>query len=213
MQTFSSREEWLRERGKRIGGSDAAAIIGCHPFMTNVDLWEQKTGRYVPEEKDSPWLRYGTNAENYLRGLFALDFPQYEVGYAENNMWTNDKYPFAHASLDGWLHDEDGRLGVLEIKTANIINPDQKLKWKNRIPDNYYIQVLWYMGVVEAEFAVLKAQLKWDNGDSVFCVTKHYRIELEDVQPDIDLLFNAGEKFYKYYVESDKMPPLVLPQI
>ena len=34
---------------------------------------------------DKPYVKYGTEAEKYLRGLFALDFPQYQVLYDENN--------------------------------------------------------------------------------------------------------------------------------
>lgn len=56
-----------------------------------------------------PYVKYGTEAEKHLRELFKLDYPQYQVGYVENNMFTNDKYPWAHASLDGWLMDRDGR--------------------------------------------------------------------------------------------------------
>lgn len=43
--TFKSREEWLRARKNYIGGSDASAIVGRNPYMSNTDLWEIKTGR------------------------------------------------------------------------------------------------------------------------------------------------------------------------
>ena len=49
------------------------------------------------------------------------------------------------ASLDGELVDQDGRKGILEIKTTNILQSMQYEKWKDRIPDNYYIQVLHYL--------------------------------------------------------------------
>ena len=44
------RTEWLQERKKGIGGSDAAAILGLNPYMSNVDLWEIKTGRKEQED-------------------------------------------------------------------------------------------------------------------------------------------------------------------
>ena len=40
-----NREEWLKERKKGIGGSDAATVLGKNPWKTNVELWEEKTGR------------------------------------------------------------------------------------------------------------------------------------------------------------------------
>lgn len=158
MQILKDREEWLQSR-HRIGGSDASAILGMNPYRTNIELWQIKTGQLIPEDiSDKPYVKYGTKAEEHLRSLFALDFPEYTVCYEENNMWLNDKCPYAHASLDGWLIDEAGRKGVWECKTTNILQSMQKEKWNHRIPDNYYIQLLHYLMVTEFDFAVLKAQ-------------------------------------------------------
>lgn len=211
MERFKSRGEWLAARRNQIGGSEAAAIVGLNPYMSNVDLWELKTGRVVPEDIDSSeFVEYGRDSEQYLRELFKLDFPEYEVLYEPDNMWKNDRYPFAHASLDGWMHDKAGRLGVLEIKTTSILKSMQKEKWRDKVPDNYYCQVLWYMGVVEADFACLKAQLKYDYDGDVMLTTRHYWIEREEVQGDIDLLFEKGAEFAEY-LRNDKRPNLFLP--
>ena len=212
MTVLKDRGEWLANRS-RIGGSDASCIVGMNPYRTNIELWQIKTGQLVPQDiSEQPYVKYGTNAEQHLRELFKLDFPEYRVFYAENNMWLNDKFPFAHASLDGWLIDQDGRKGILEIKTTNILNSMQKEKWKNRLPDNYYIQVLHYLMITEYDFAVLKAQLKFDfNGELMF-QTKHYHIERADVQEDIDYLEEAERKFWEQ-VQSKKRPDLILPEI
>lgn len=213
MKTLGSREEWLSARAERIGGSEASCIIGMNPYKSNLDLWKEKKGIIVPEDiSDKPYVQYGHNAEPYLRELFAIDFPQYEVQYVDNNMWLNDKYPFAHASLDGWLTDEDGRHGILEIKTTNILQSMQKEKWKDMIPDNYYVQVVHYLMVTEFEFAVLKAQLKYEYDGNVVMNTKHYFIEREEVQEDIEYLENAERRFYES-LKNDVQPPLILPQI
>lgn len=213
MHQLASREEWLAKRTSYIGGSDASCIIGMNPYKTNVQLWEQKTGIAEAENiDDNPFVVYGRDAEAYLRELFKLDYPQYKVDYVENNIWLNDKYPFGHASLDGWLYDETGRLGVLEIKTTNILQSMQKEKWNHRIPDNYYIQVLHYLIITESEFAVLKAQLKYDYDGDIYLTTKHYFIEREEVKNDIEYLINAEKEFYEY-ITSNRRPPLVLPQI
>lgn len=214
MKKLRSHEEWLKKRTSYIGGSDASCIVGMNPYKTNIELWEEKTGRRVaPDISNEPYVKYGHDAEKYLRELFAIDYPQYQVLYEDNNMWLNDDYPFAHASLDGWLVDEDGRRGVLEIKTTNILQSMQKEKWKDRIPDNYYLQVLHYLMVTEFEFAILKAQLKYEhnNGD-VFLTTKHYKIERAEVEEDIKYLESAERRFYEYII-NDRQPNLVLPAI
>lgn len=214
MKILSSHSDWLEARNNYIGGSDAAAVLGMNPYKTNIELWQEKTGQTTPEDiSDKPYVQYGTQAEMHLRGLFRLDFPEYEVHYVENNLWLNDKYPFAHASLDGWLTEkETGRKGILEIKTSNILQSQQKEKWNERIPDNYYIQTLWYMAVTEFEFVILKANLKTVFNGVPYIQTKHYRIERADVEADIEYLMKKGSEFWEY-VKSGKKPPLALPQI
>lgn len=214
MKTLKSRDEWLAARKHYIGGSDASAVLGMNPYKTNLELWQEKTGIVQPEDiSGKPYVQYGHAAESYLRELFALDFPEYEVGYADNNIWLNDRFPFAHASLDGWLADQDGRKGILEIKTTNILQSMQKEKWNHRIPDNYYIQVLHYLMVTEFDFAVLKAQLKYEfQGGDIMLQTKHYKIERSEVQEDIELLKSSEKEFWKC-VQSRKKPALLLPEI
>lgn len=210
---FNSREDWLKNRMFGIGGSEISAVVGCNPYMDNVTLWEIKTGRRKADDiSDKPCVQYGMQAEGYLRDLFALDFPEYKVMYEENNSFTNDCYPFAQASLDGRLRDYKGRTGVLEIKTTEILQSMQKEKWKDRIPDNYYCQVCFYIAVMEADFAVLKAQLKTDFGGDIQLHTKHYHIERSEAQDDIDYLMQKGAEFWEY-VKSDTRPPLILPEI
>jgi len=208
-----SREEWLAARRNFIGGSDASAVLGMNPYKTNIQLWEEKTGLTMPEDiSDKPYVKYGHDAEPLLRELFALDFPEYVVDYVDNNLWLNDRFPFAHASLDGWLTDQNGRRGILEIKTTNILQSMQKEKWNDRIPDNYFIQILHYLMVTEFDFAVLKAQLKYDFGGEIMCQIRHYKIERSDVEEDIKILESSEKKFWKY-VQERKSPALMLPNI
>lgn len=213
MKILKNRDEWLKNRMHGIGGSEVSAVIGCNPYLTNVELWERKTGRTTPDDiSDKPYVKYGTNAEIHLRELFKLDFPQYQVEYVDNNSFCNTEYPWALASLDGWLTDEEGRRGILEIKTTEILQSMQKEKWNQQLPMNYYCQCLFYMAVLEADFCVLKAQLKTVFDGVPYLQTKHYHIERADVQEDIDYLMKKGAEFWRY-VETNQQPPLVLPEI
>jgi putative phage-type endonuclease len=209
---LNSREEWLKAR-KGIGGSDAASIVGMNPWRDNVELWEIKTGRREQEDiSEKPAVIYGTEAEEHLRELFRLDYPHFKVNYVDNNMWKNDKMPWAHASLDGWLTDPDGRKGILEIKTTTIQRSTQKEKWQEQIPQNYYIQLLHYLLVTEFEFAILKAQLKFEIENDLFIQTKHYHIERQEVAEDLEFLETA-EKEFAELIKKDKRPDLILPEI
>lgn len=212
-EVFPSREAWLKARKNHIGGSDAASCIGMNPYKDNVTLWEEKMGLVDPEDiSDKDYVQYGIQAEEHLRALFSADYPEYKVLYDENNMFRNSKYPWMHASLDGELIDYRGRHGILEIKTTNLMQSTQQMKWKDRIPDNYYCQVLHYLAVTEYDFAVLKAQLKSDWGGELKIITKHYFIEREDVEEDIRYLVEAEQRFWDC-VESGTRPYLILPRI
>lgn len=214
MQQLESRSDWLRHRKSYIGGSDAACIVGENPWKTNQELWEEKTGRRKPEDiSDKPAVKYGTMAEEHLRELFKLDYPGLRVDYVENNFWTNTEKQWAHASLDGWLTDEEGRLGILEIKTTTIQNAAQRAKWEEGIPQNYYCQILHYMMVTGAAFAILKAKIRWEiPGAEPFAQIKHYRVERVDVEADLEYLEEAEKEFARL-IEEDKEPALILPEI
>lgn len=213
MIVLPDREAWLKNRMNGIGGSEISAVIGKNPYLDNQTLWELKTGRRQADDiSDKYYVQYGTQAEMHLRGLFRLDFPEFKVEYTDNNSWTNSKYPWARASLDGWLTDQAGRRGVLEIKTCAILQSMQKERWNKQVPMNYYCQCLMYMAVVEAEFACIKAQLKTVFDGVPYLQTKHYFIERSDVQDDIDYLMKEGERFWGY-VQRDEMPPLRLPDV
>lgn len=207
------RAGWLKNRGNGIGGSDASAIVGMNPYKTNIDLFEEKTGRRIPEDiSDKPYVRYGTVMEPLIREQFAIDYPEYKVLYHENRILKSVAYPFLQASLDGELIDQAGRHGILEIKTTNILQSMQYEKWKDRIPDNYYIQVLHYLLVTGYDFVVLRAHLRSDWGNDRRTTVKHYFIERSEVEEDLKMLLKEECRFWEY-VESGRKPPLVLPEI
>ena len=132
--TITNDKQWHLERAKGIGASEASAIIGMNPYMSNVDLWRIKTGRKKAADISSDaHVTYGHAAEGPLRELFALDYPQYEVEYrGAYDLVRNKDYPFILATLDGRLIERDtGRLGVYEGKTTEILKSMQKEKWYN----------------------------------------------------------------------------------
>lgn len=215
METYANREEWLKNRTSHIGGSDASAIMGLNPWMSNLDLWKIKTGRKKQEDiSESPIVKFGIDAEPLMRELFKLDYPQFKVDYVENNIWTNDSCPWAHASLDGWLTDPNGHKGVFENKTVNIMNKTQTEHWNNQIPNYYYCQVLHYLMVTGFDFAILKARLRWEayEDHEVYCQIRHFRINREDVLQDIKLLAEKEKEFAECILH-DREPSLILPDI
>ena len=213
--TLKDKDEWKKERGKRIGGSDVACIMGMNPWKTNVQLWREKMGIEKPKDiKDNPYVTYGTNAEPIIRDLFTLNHEELTVNYVPDNLWLNDEYPFAHASLDGWLEDEEKDIGVLEIKTGSIMSKTQAAKWEGRIPDQYYCQVLWYMMVTDAKYAWISALLRERkySGEEVQ-VVREYNIHRDSaIEKEINILAEKAAQFWQSMKDGIE-PPLILPQV
>lgn len=212
MLTFPSREDWLQARKNTIGGSDASAVVGMNPYKSNVDLWLEKTGQVTPEDiSDKPYVKFGTEAEPLMRELFKLDFPEYEVFYEENNLFLNEKYPWGHYSADGWLKDQKGRFGLFENKTTEILRSMQKEKWNQKIPDNYYVQLVHGFLITEAEFTIMKARLKSVIDGLPYIQIRHYLIERSEVEEDIEFLKSSEANFWTG-VQNKKCPALILPE-
>lgn len=211
---INNREDWLKARQNQgIGGSEAGTVLGMNKYQTNVDLWELKTGRRQAEDlSNKPAVMYGKNAEEHLRELFKLDYPEYQVDYHEFDIFVNDKHPFIFATLDGELTAPDGSRGILEIKTTTIQNSNQWDEWDNKIPDSYYVQVLHQMAATGWDFAILKAYIRYHSDDEIRATVRHYRVDRKDVQEEIDFLIQQEAIFWQA-VKDDKRPPLILPTI
>lgn len=209
--------DWLKYRSKGIGGSDAACILGRNPHKSNLDLWREKTGRKIPEDiSNKDVVKYGKNAEEPLRQLFILDYPQYIVKYSPFNIHCNKELDFIRGTFDAELIEIlTEEQGIWECKTSEIRQASDWQKWHNRIPDNYFCQVLHYFAIDEDyKFCKLKAQLKHYDLDSneITLTTKHYHLKRDDYLPDIEYLINEEIKF-NWYIKNDKEPPLILPII
>ena len=212
MHRHKNRESWLKARQKYIRGSDVACILGYNPWKTNVQLFNEKKGLVAPPDlSDNPLVIYGTQAEEHIRALFALDHPEYKVEYVPDNAWRNKKYPFASASLHGWITEiETNRKGIFECTTATITSKAQSEKCKDKIPDNYYCQVLFYLGVTEFDFVILRAQLKYQLPEKpLYIITKEYVIERSEVEEDIEIVMQKAANF-AYLLKNNSTPPLLL---
>jgi hypothetical protein len=79
----SQREEWLLSRLAGIGGSDAAAVVGEHPFKSAIDVWgERVTG--VVDEREMERATVGRMFEPVVMDWYAAGAPR----------WPRDGHPF-----------------------------------------------------------------------------------------------------------------------
>lgn len=150
MEQSLSRMNWLEERRRGIGGSDAAAVMGLSKYKTPLAVWEEKTGIAPPIPDNAPMM-WGRNLEPVIRQHYA-DVTGRTVLMPEKMLY-HVKHPFMLANLDGYTDDKR----VVEIKTARD-SRDWGEEGTDEIPIPYLCQVQHYMavtGFAVADVAVL----------------------------------------------------------
>lgn len=202
---FETREEWLANRSRGIGASEAAQVIGVSPWGTPIDLWKLKTGKSKAKDLgDNPNVRLGVMLEPPLRTMFSALHPEYEVSYKPYDIIFQSENPWLYATLDGELHAEDGHTGILEIKTANPTSKTEWAEWNNQVPPKYYAQICHQLLATDFEFAYLFAFLQ--GMDKTQATLREYRFDKADCVEDMEYLLTEEIEFW-HYVKTNTMPP------
>jgi len=184
-----SRQEWLSERRKGIGGSDAAAILGLSKWASPYSVWADKTGR-LPEQEETEAMRQGTDLEEYVASRFEA-----ETGkkvHRVNAIIRNTDWPFAHANIDRKVAGESA---FLECKTTSSL--DLKQFRGVEFPERYYCQCVHYLAVTGYERCYL----------AVLVLGREFHVyTLERDEDEIRALMNAEDLFWEQYIELDTPP-------
>ena len=185
-----SREDWLAQRRKTVGGSDAAAIVGLSRYSTPYTIFMDKTGR-LPDKPDTEAMRLGRDLEDYVAKRW-----QEATGKKVRRlqaMLYNPVYPFAHADVDRMVIGEDAGL---ECKTTSTL--DVKQFNGVEFPEKYYAQCVHYLAVTGLKRWYL-AVLVFGRG--------FFEFTLERDQLEIDALMTAEAEFWTENVAKDNPPP------
>ena len=191
---FNSEKEWLAERKKYIGASDASIIMGVSKWKTNDGriktprlLWEEKLG-LTKLDCDNAATRYGKEMEEPAREVY-----QEMVGEVfEPICVKNEKYPYLMVSLDGL--NKNGTKAV-EIKNCN--REDHELARSGKVPPKYIPQV--QMQALGTEFSSVD-YFSFHGDEGII-------VEAKRDEDYLKLLEKKLAEFWKY-VEELKEPPL-----
>lgn len=112
---ISSREQWLALRKADVTASAVAALFGAHPYTSAMAIYAEKTGLELPEI-DNAVLRRGRLLESAVAAAVAEERPDWEILKADE--YLRDPDLRLGATPDFYIYDDDGRLGVLQTKTA-----------------------------------------------------------------------------------------------
>lgn len=202
-----SREEWLANRMMGIGGSDCAAITGASSWKTINDLWKEKTGLVVSKDiSDNEFVQKGIRLEPAIREVYKAMHPDRKVTYHRFDILYLPEHPFITCTLDGEVHDGNGRMGCLEIKTSTPNSKSSWAEWQDKVPDRYFHQCLHEMLASGYEFVDLFAFIFRQDGDFV---AREYRFERSDHEEDLVWLLNKETLFWQS-VQNKSIPPMTL---
>lgn len=202
---LKNREEWLKARETRIGGSEASSLIGMNKYTSLHDLWERKI-KGVQSDVSNELIEYGNTMEPLLRELYRIKHPEMDVQYSGNTILYSKQYEWISYSPDGLLWD-GSRAGILEIKTSFIRNIEMGNEWKDKIPTPYFVQVLWGLICTGFEFVDLIAELRYLDGNSSI---KQYHIERIEVLEDMEYLLEESRRNWETYFVGDIEPPITI---
>lgn len=202
---LKDRDEWLKARETRIGGSEASSLIGMNKYTSLHDLWERKI-KGVQSDVSNELIEYGNTMEPLLRELYRIKHPEMDVQYSGNTILYSKQYEWVSYSPDGLLWD-GSRAGILEIKTSFIRNSNMNEEWKDSIPQTYFCQILWGLLCTGFEFVDLIAELRYLDGNSSI---KQYHIERIEVLDDMEYLLSESRKAWEHYFKSKIEPPITI---
>lgn len=227
-ETYDSREAWLSHRA--IGGSSASAIVGLNKHSNALDLVYKIKHPAEVKEDNTPLqlneynpIKYGQEIEPLLRNIVKLNFKQIgiETSYKKNTIYFRSDKPYMSASLDGTLKVKAensynlkvGEKGILELKTKDIKNRSDLDEWEGGIPNNYLIQVLHYLLVLnDYSFCFLVAKLRFYNFNEIDNWTfsreeiRYYFIRREDFIERLKRLEKKETGFYNKYILNNNIP-------
>lgn len=137
---MTEREHWLAERRKGIGSSDAAAILGVHPYKSAYAVWAEKTGLIVEDsEQIGEAALWGNVLEPVIAEQYSLRTGRILKDYGRHFIQRNPTYPFALATIDREIQPLDERgPGILEIKTVGLRLAHL---WEDEAPVYYQVQL------------------------------------------------------------------------
>lgn len=193
------RTEWLKERKKGIGGSDAGAIAGVDPYTTPLDVYLDKIGERG-ETPENPHIKRGRRLEALIAQEYMERHP--EVTLTEPKLRRHPDHQWMIGTPDRIIASPQKSkmgLGILEIKApARAMYERIKL---NGVPPNYILQMQHYLmlyGYAWGTFAIFNAD-QWE-------------MLLVDVERDDELcaqLLKVEERFWNENVVPRVPPPTI----
>lgn len=134
----SSREQWLADRGKGLGASEAAVVLGISPFKTRYALWAEKCGLIEPDDlSKNEAVEFGCRLERPIAEAFAERTGRTVVMWPQFESVVDPERPWMRCTPDATQDDDSSGEGLVQIKTTSAFNASD---WAEGPPLYYQVQ-------------------------------------------------------------------------
>lgn len=179
-----------------IGGSDIAAIAGCHPYKTAADVYARIVADVAPAA-DSPRMALGRAMESHIIDAYAMANGLDPAGFARTVEIQAPGQPWRRGELDAL-----DRARKLALDAKLVVSPRQFARWgeagSDQVPDEYLLQAHWYQALADTELFVIVAFIGGDMRE--YEIPRDREIE--------GTLIEIGARFWRDHVEKMVPPPL-----
>ena len=123
---MKTRDEWLALRRQYLTASDVAAVLGVDPWRGPIDVYADKIGKGVDE--DRPLFKWGRDVEGAIALWYERESGRSIEDLGATEIQVHSTIPWLAATLDRVTWRDEDR-GPLEIKAVS-----HKKKVIGRIP-------------------------------------------------------------------------------
>lgn len=192
-------EEWYAARRTRVGGSEAAAILGLSPYESRFSLYHRKQGA-VEQQVENKEMNWGKRLESAVAGKWLENHGDTHTVRAENGTYLSATHPFMVANPDVLVFNlETNAYEVVEIKTSPM-GDGWGPSGTDIYPVYYLTQCLHYGHTLEVEAVHLAVLISG-------CDYREYTITMADHAADVALIIEAEQQFI-HDLQNDVRPDI-----
>lgn len=151
----SGRPEWLALRQKGVGATDAAAILGKHPWRSPIEVYLDKLGM-AEEREPTEAMEMGLELEPVIARRYVKRTGRHLMTLGEYTIAQSPEHPWAFCSPDRITLEYER---LVELKAPGFMQYKHfGEEGTDDIPEQYLIQCLWsmeIMGLARADLAAL----------------------------------------------------------
>lgn len=200
--------EWIAERDRGVGASEAAVVFGLSKWSSPAHLWAQKTGQMDPGGSDAEYLEYGRFMEQGCAARYEFRTHRKLKDLGRFTILRSKRWPWLFATLDRIIEEvPEGEFGlypkqpfmdgpgVCEIKSPVIYGYQQ---WDEGVPLHYQIQLQTQLAVTGYKWGSFGAQMPTGKFDC---------IDVERNDAFIEMLAERTGQFWRC-VQDHTWPPV-----